>query len=197
MTELVRKSKGRVCCIVSGIILIILFLIFLVALILALTVYKPKKPIIRIQSATVQGVNSRVSLPFDVHLNFTLSLQIQVENRNSLSFKHETGKTLVLYREKQVGDVDLPAGTFPAKGSSILPARLTLQIDKFVADLSGLMQDILGGKIVLETKTNIPGKIKLLGIFTKHLVAISDCKITMDFPSMKVQNQECHMSTKM
>lgn len=197
MTELIRKSKGRVCCIVSGIILIILFFIFLTALILALTVYKPKKPVIRIQSATVQGVNSRVSLPFDVHLNFTLGLQIQVENRNSISFKHETGKTLVVYREKQVGDVDLPAGTFPAKGSSILPARLTLQIDKFVADLSGIMQDILGGKIVLETKTNIPGKIKLLGIFTKHLVAVSDCRITMGFPSMKVQNQECQMSTKM
>lgn len=96
-----------------------------------------------------------------------------------------------------MGDVDLPSGTFPAKGSSILPCRLTLQIDKFAADLSGIMQDILGGKIVLETKTNIPGKIKLLGIFKKHLVAISDCKITMGFPSMKVQNQECETSTKL
>ncbi|CAH2064167.1 unnamed protein product [Thlaspi arvense] len=181
----------------SGIICFIILLIFITALILSLTVYKPKSPIIRIQSATVQGVTSRISLPVDIHVNFTLSLQVLVKNRNSVSFKHESGKTVVLYREKQVGDVDLPAGTFPAKASSTLPCRLTLQIDKFAADLTGVMRDVLGGKIVLETKTKIPGKVKLLGIFNKKLVAISDCNITLDFPSMKVQNQECGMSTKL
>ncbi|CAA7046183.1 unnamed protein product [Microthlaspi erraticum] len=197
MAKLKRRSKRCVCCTVSGVIITVLVLLFLIALTLALTVYKPKDPIIRIQSATVEGVSSRISLPFDVHLNFTLTLQVLVENRNRISFKHETGKTLVVYREKQVGDVDLPSGTFPARGSSILPCRLTLQIDKFVADLSGIMQDVLDRKIVLETKTKVPGKVKLLGIFNKHLVAISDCRITMDFPSMKVQKQECGMKTKL
>ncbi|KAL1195911.1 NDR1/HIN1-like protein 13 [Cardamine amara subsp. amara] len=197
MAKRMRKSNRCICCIVSGIILTIIFLILFIALILALTIYKPEKPITRIESATVQGVTSRISLPLDVHLNFTLSLQILVENRNRLSFKHGEGKTLVLYREKQVGDVDLPAGTFPAKGSSILQCRLTLQIDKFVSDLSGIIQDILGGKIVLETKTKIPGKVKLLGIFNKNLIAISDCAITLQFPSMKVQKQVCQTSTKL
>ncbi|WZZ66172.1 hypothetical protein YC2023_077542 [Brassica napus] len=70
--------------------------------------------------------------------------------------------------EKQVGDVHLPSGAFWRKGSSILPCRLTLQTDPMKSQAARNLQE-----------------------------AISDCEITLDFSSMKVQNKECEMSTKL
>ncbi|WZY74241.1 hypothetical protein YC2023_006481 [Brassica napus] len=52
-----------------------------------------------------------------------------------------------------VGNLTLPSTTLPAKGSALLPCPLVLQIDKFVADLGGILQDILQRKIVIEGKS--------------------------------------------
>lgn len=71
------------------------------------------------------------------------------------------------------------------------PVGLLSRPISFVVDLTDIVHDLLCGKIVLETNPKIPWKVKLLGIFKKYSVAISDCEITLGFPSMKVQNQEC------
>lgn len=189
-------TKRRICYIVSGIISI-LFLIFIIALILAQTVFKPKHPILQTLSSTVEGVSTHVSPPYDVQLNFTLTLQMMLKNPNLADFEYKTVENLVYYRDILVGNLTLPSSTLPAKGSTILPCPLVLQIDKFVADLGDIVQDILHGKIVVETKARMPGKITVLGIFKTHLNTLSHCKLVLGFPSMEVVNQVCDLDTKL
>ncbi|KAG7581580.1 Late embryogenesis abundant protein LEA_2 subgroup [Arabidopsis suecica] len=188
-------SKRRICCIVSAIIFV-LFAIFIVALILA-QVFKPKHPILQTVSSTVDGISTNISLPYEVQLNFTLTLQMLLKNPNVADFEYKTVENLVYYRDTLVGNLTLPSSTLPAKGSVLLACPLFLQLDKFVANLGDIVQDVLHGKIVMETKARMPGKITLLGIFKIHLDSISHCNLVLGFPSMEVVDQVCDLSTKL
>ncbi|EOA33036.1 hypothetical protein CARUB_v10016367mg [Capsella rubella] len=189
-------SKRNICYMVSAIIFILLA-IFMIALILAQTVFKPKHPILQTVSSTVKGVSTNVLPPFQVQLNFTLTLEMLLENPNVADFEYKTMENLVYYMDRLVGNLTLPSSTLPAKGSVILACPLLLQIDQFVANLGDIVQDILHGKIVIETKARMPGVITLLGIFKTRLDSISHCNLVLGFPSMVVLEQVCDLKTKL
>ncbi|XP_031261965.1 uncharacterized protein LOC116120166 [Pistacia vera] len=187
-----KSQRKRRCLIAIGAIILLIFLLFVVVLILALTVFKTKQPKTQLQSAKVEGIAPRVTLPtLNFQLNLTLDLQILVENPNHASFRHGTGNSILVYRGDQVGEADIYPGLIPSDGSTTLPCRLTVQVDKFASDITTLIGDIMGGQVVMETHTKIPGRINFLGIFKKHVVTSSDCKFTIGFPAMNITNQEC------
>ncbi|KAK1563132.1 hypothetical protein Q3G72_022813 [Acer saccharum] len=193
--KLSRPHRRR-CFIMVMALLILLLVLSIILLVLALTVFKLKQPRTQIQSVQLDGIAPRFSFPkIDFQLNITLDLQILVENRNPASFKHGTGKSFLLYQGNQVGDTDIYPGLIPARGSTTLPCRLTLQVDK-LADDSHLIRDVLGGKLVMDTRTQIPGRVNFLGIFKKHIQATSECRFTVGFPDMKILNQECKNKAK-
>ncbi|KAL0719876.1 hypothetical protein Bca4012_069200 [Brassica carinata] len=189
-------TRQRICYIVSGVICI-LFITFMITLVLAQTVFKPKHPILQTVSSTVEGVSTYVSPTHDIQLNFTLTLQMLMTNPNLADFEYKTVENLVYYKDILVGNLTLPSTRLPAKGSALLPCPLVLQIDKFVADLGDILQDVLQRKIVIETKAHMPGKITVLGIFKAHLNTFSHCKLVLSFPSMEVEMQVCELDTKL
>lgn len=189
---LLRRRRRRCCLIATGVAILLLLAFFIIILILALTVFKTKQPITELQSAKIDGIAPRVTFPaVDIQLNLTLDLQILVKNRNRASFKHGSGKSLLLYQGKQVGDVDIDPGLIPARGSAVLPCRLTLQVDEVASNLGALIRDVLDGELVMETRTRIPGRVNLLGIFKKHIVATSECQFTVAVLAFKIQSQKC------
>lgn len=189
---LLRRRRRRCCLIATGVAILLLLAFFIIILILALTVFKTKQPITELQSAKIDGIAPRVTFPaVDIQLNLTLDLQILVKNRNRASFKHGSGKSLLLYRDKQVGVVDIDPGLIPARGSAVLPCRLTLQVDEVASNLGALIRDVLDGELVMETHTRIPGRVNLLGIFKKHIVATSECQFTFSVLAFKIQSQKC------
>lgn len=193
-----QKKRKRRCRIAVGVTLLIIILVFLIALILALTVFKPKQPRTQVLSATLDGVAPRVSFPaIKIELNITLDLKLLVENKNHASFKHGAGTSYLLYRGKQVGEVQISPGNIRAMGSSTLPCRLTLEVDQFASDLSTLISDVLAGELVINTHTTIPGRVTFLGFIKKHAVALSDCQFTMDVVQMKIKSQVCKQNTKL
>ncbi|KAM7276662.1 hypothetical protein ACFE04_018528 [Oxalis oulophora] len=195
--QLKSTPKRKRCMIAFGFIAVLLLLLFIIALILAFTVFKPKQPKTDILSASVSGVAPRISFPaINFQLNLTLDLQILVYNPNHASFKHGYGKSYIFYQSTQVGDADLYPGLTPAMGNETLPARLTLQLDKIVSsNMSGLISDVMGGEIELQTDARIPGRVTFLGFIKKHVVATSKCQLFVGIPAMKVLNQTCKSKT--
>ncbi|XP_010464163.1 PREDICTED: uncharacterized protein LOC104744760 [Camelina sativa] len=189
-------SKRNVCYIVSVIIFILLAL-SMIGLILAQTVFKPKHPILQTVSSTVEGVSTNLLPPDQIQVNFTLTLEMLLTNPNVADVTYKTVENLVYYRDTLVGNLSLPSSTLPAKGSVMLACPLVLQIDKFVVNLGDIAQDILHGKIVMETKARMPGEITLLGIFKTHMDSLSHCNLVLGFPSMKVLEQVCDLKTKL
>ncbi|PRQ42625.1 putative Late embryogenesis abundant protein, LEA-14 [Rosa chinensis] len=192
------NKRKRPCLIAIGVFLFLILLVFIICLILALTVFKAKQPRTSVVSASVDGVAQRLSFPaVKIELNITVDLVILIENRNHASFKHGTGKSLLLYRGAQVGDADLYPGDIPARANSTLPARLTMQAHRLASKMSNLVTDALSGEFVIETKSSIPGRITFLGFIKKHAVAESECQLTIGFPNLKVKSQVCKSKTKL
>lgn len=181
------------CRIVGGTILGFLLLLFLIILILALSVFKARAVHVHLLSASLGGVSPRISsFPiFNVVLNLTLNLTLLVDNPNYASFRHGPGKSLLLYQGNQMGEANIDPGLIPSMGDVTIPCRLTVEGNELSSNLKSLLNDILAGQLVMETRTTIPGRITFLGIFKKHAVANSACKFTFVFPDAKIQRREC------
>ncbi|CAM8981076.1 unnamed protein product [Rhodiola kirilowii] len=192
------KSNKRRCLIALGVIIFIIFLLFVIALILALTVFKTRDIQTKLISATVEGVSPRVTFPsINIQLNITLSLQISVNNRNYASFRHDDGKSLLVYENVQVGDADIEPGLIRARGATVIVYRLRLQVDELADKLDMLLRDVVDGELVMHAQTRIPGKVRFLGLFERRVVTLSDCELVMNILEMKLVRQDCKQRTRL
>ncbi|KAK7340096.1 hypothetical protein VNO77_20790 [Canavalia gladiata] len=193
-----KLKRRKVCVITTGVVLLLLVVLIIVGLVLVLNLLKPKDPRADLVSATLEGIAPRVTLPaIDIQINVTLDLKIQVENRNHVSFKHQGGKSVLLYGGKEVGETQLYPGVIPSKGSTILPCRLTLQAEKLASNFSGLVEDLMGGQISMGAVTRIPGRVTFLGFIKKHIIAKSNCQFTVSVSDFKIISQACKNKAKL
>ncbi|KAE8734118.1 Endomembrane protein 70 protein family [Hibiscus syriacus] len=192
-----RAHKSR-CLTVASMLLGVLLLISIVVLILAFTVFKAKQPKTKLVSAALDGVSPRISFPVvNIQLNVTLDLQLLVENPNHASFKHGQGKSVLSYRGDQFGEADIPPGNIPARGSATFSSRLVLQLDEMASNIRALIDDVLDGELVVDTRTRIPGRVTFLKVFKKHAVVTSECQFTIEVLALKLQSQKCKSKSKL
>lgn len=193
-----HKKKRHICVITMCVVFLLLLVLVTVSVILAFTIFKTKDPKTKLVSATLEGISPSLSFPtINLQINVTLDLKIQVENKNHASFKHQEGTSFLMYKGVQVGETDIYAGLIPARSSTILPCRLTLQADKLASNVTGFVGDLLGGQLFLEAVTKIPGKVSFLGIIKKHIVAVSNCQFTFGFPDLEIKSQVCKNKAKL
>lgn len=196
--NVMKRKRRRRCLMALGIPLILIFLLFIIILILALTVFKTKSPSTKLVDASLDGVAPSVSLPAaQIELNITINLKILVKNPNHFSFKHGQGKTYLLYQGNQVGEADIYPGKIPATGSATLPVRLTLEADELASKLTSFITDVIGGQLVMQTNTRVPGRINFLGIYKKHVVVVSECQLQIAVPDMNITDKACKDKTKL
>jgi len=193
-----KKLRRRLCVMVTGAVLLLLIVLVLVTIILAFTLFKTKEPRTQLVSATLEGVNPRVTFPaIDIQINVTLDLKVQVENKNRASFRHGGGKSVLLYKGKEVGETAIYPGLIPSRGSAILSCRLTLQVDQLASNLTSFLGEVMGGDISMDTVTRIPGKVTFLGFIKKHIVAKSFCQFTISILDFKITSQNCKNKAKL
>ncbi|MQL79809.1 hypothetical protein Taro_012262 [Colocasia esculenta] len=181
-----------------GALLALLVVLFLLGLVLALTVFKPRDPTTTLASASVAGVAPRVTLPsLRVEINVTLDIDVLVDNPNRAAFSHAPGQTELRYRGAQVGVGDVAPGRIPSRGSAHVYTRVTLEADRFVADMGSFAQDVLSGRLELDSSTRVPGRVTFLGFIKRHVVAVSDCHFVVGIPSLRIVEQQCQQQTKL
>lgn len=191
-----RCGTRRRACLVATAIGAILFGVLV--LVLALTVFKPRDPRTELVSVSVSGVYPRITFPvLRLELNVTLDVKVLVRNRNYAGFRHGVGTSIVTYRDTPIGEAEISPGTIPARGSSEVPVRLTLEVDELGSELAGLVRDVIAGEISVRTRTTIPGRVVFLGFIKKHAVAVSECQLALGLTEMKVRRQECKSKTKL
>lgn len=193
------KQRQRRCKVAILTTLLLLLTVILVGIILGVTVFKVREARTQVVSASLEGVAPRISFPaIKVELNITLNLTLLIQNRNHASFKSGEGEGKLLHQGKEVGEALLHPGLIPARGTSTLICLLTVEVDRFAdSGLTSLINDIAAGQLLLETKTRIPGRVKFLGIFHKHIVTTSDCRIVIGFPDLKIKSQDCKNHNKL
>jgi hypothetical protein len=168
-------------------------------LVLFLTVLKVRNPTTRLVSTTLAGVAPRLTFPaISLQLNVTLLLTVAVHNPNPASFAYGAGgHTDLTYRGARVGAAEIDPGVVPSRGDGEVRLALTLQADRFAADLARLVADVESGEVAMEASTRIPGRVTILGVFRRRAVAYSDCSFVFGVAEMKVRSQQCHDRTKL
>nr|CAD1817445.1 unnamed protein product [Ananas comosus var. bracteatus] len=168
------------------------------ALVLALTLFRVRDPVTEIVSTRVSGIAPRVSLPAaSIQLNVTLDLLVRVYNPNRAAFAHGVGRSALSYRGAAVGDAAVEPGRIPSHGTGLVRLTLTVEADRFAAQLGNLLGDVLAGQIPLDSETVIPGRVTILGFIKRHAVARSECHVDVGIPDLAVRSQNCTNKTQL
>lgn len=198
-SKLKQRRKSAIICLAT--LLLVIILLALLVFILGVTAFSVREPRTQLVSASLEGVSPKLSFPMiKIELNITLNLTLLVQNRNRFaSFKSGPGRTVLLYQGNQVGQAQVDPGLIPAKGTATLYSILTLELDRFAqpSGLESLVRDVMAGELAMEAKTRIPGRVKLLGVFRKHMVSNSDCQFVFGFPDLKIKSQDCKNHNKL
>ncbi|CAA7406162.1 unnamed protein product [Spirodela intermedia] len=182
-----------------GLFLLLLVILGTVALVLALVVFKIREPTATLNSVTLKRIASQLSLAsFTLQLNLTLHLDLLIHNPNRASFSYGSGDTAVLYRGISVGQGNVQPGRIPARGDAHLAVNLTVDAARFAGDLPGLTQDLIAGRLELDTSTRIPGRVSFLGFIKRRALVLSGCEFVIGgLPQPKILEQQCRQKTEL
>ena len=193
MEEKQRKRRRRqrqllvVLAVVIGIILLLI--------ILSTTVFKPRRPIITVNSVNLGDTDiSFDALRMNVHLNMSLKATISVKNPNKVGFKYSPSSAFLDYRGQVVGQAPIPAGKISA--GQTLPLNLTVIVmaDRLLSNSQTLISDLLAGTLPLSTNTRISGKVTV--VFVKvHVVSYSSCNLNISVSSRSITDSDCTYNT--
>ncbi|KAG8068287.1 hypothetical protein GUJ93_ZPchr0005g15784 [Zizania palustris] len=160
-----RRRRCVLICVSFAVL--VLLLVAAAAAIVALAVLRPRDATTELLSVNATGAApSVVALPtVNVQLNITFLLIVRVSNPNPAAFRHGAASMVLLYRGAEVGSAAVPAGTVPSHGAETLRLNMTVQADRVVAaaGIGGLLGDVLAGEMEFEARTEVSGRVKILG----------------------------------
>ncbi|KAK7294926.1 hypothetical protein RJT34_17825 [Clitoria ternatea] len=169
--------------------------IVLVAVILAMTVYKPKPPIIHVDSIGLKNVEMGVNVfSLTMVVNVTLELDVSVQNPNKFGFRYYGGSATLNYRGQLIGDATIPDGECPAEETKGINVTLTIMADRFVSTPE-VLKDIASGILPLNTVMNVSGKVIILGFIKFRVESSSSCDFTVNLSMKKVVDKKCQSKT--
>ncbi|XP_076894038.1 uncharacterized protein LOC143546215 [Bidens hawaiensis] len=187
-----RKLHRRKLIIIWSSITGAILTIALLLLILGLTVYKPKKPILTLNSLHLQDLH--VSLIPPVSFNLSLAVNITINNPNKVTIKYQSSSATLRYKNNDVGNVPFPDGRIGADGSEDLNLTLTVFADRLVSD-SDIYGDVVAGNVPFSTYTRVKAKVRVL-FFYIHVTSTSTCDVSVNVVSQTIANQTCYYKNK-
>ncbi|KAJ4704181.1 Late embryogenesis abundant protein [Melia azedarach] len=189
----VRSHRKRNICI--GVTLTIVGIVLLIV-ILALTVFKARRPVMNINSVSLEDLDVSLDMArMRVNLNVTLDVSLSIRNPNKVGFKYKNSSAFINYRGDVVGDVPIPAGRISADKTSGMNLTVTLLADRLLGN-SQLFPDVMGGSLPLSTKAKISGKVNILGIKIK-VTSTSTCAVTVFISNRTISDQSCKYKTQL
>jgi hypothetical protein len=190
-----RSSRNKCCCCIGTTVCIIIAIVILIV-ILALTVFKPKRPVTTFDNLTLKDMDFSLDLTgLKVHVNFTLEADLNVKNRNKVGFKYSNSTALLNYRGQLVGEAPLPANQISGGETKAMNVTLTLMADRLLSN-SDMFSDVRSGVLPLNTYIKLSGKVKI-GLFKIHVVSTSSCDFSVYISNRTIGDQNCEYKTKL
>lgn len=167
----------------------------LLFLILGLTVFKAKRPVITINSVSLENLDMAVDIArLRVLVNVTLDAGVSVHNPNRVGFKYTNSTAVLRHRGNEVGEAPVPAGRIGPRDTRSLNLTLSLMADRLLSD-SALYSDVISGTLPFQTYIRISGKVRIL--FNIHVVTYATCDVDIDLANRTLSNLKCHYKTKL
>lgn len=189
-----RSNRRRnICAAVSAVAVIIA----LVILILALTVFKAKKPVITVNSVNLKDLD----VSFDIVrmsalLNMTVDADLSVRNPNRVGVEYTDSSALLGYRGDPVGEAPIPAGRISADSTNDMKIAVTVMADRLLSNPRAF-SDLMGGVLPFTAHTKISGKVSILSMFKIHVTSAVSCDINVFISNRTIDDHQCKYETKL
>ncbi|KFK28949.1 hypothetical protein AALP_AA7G069600 [Arabis alpina] len=177
------SSSGRTNLASCAVATAFIFFLIITALTVYLTVFRPKDPEIFVTNVKIPSfsvVNSSVS--------FTFAQLSAVRNPNRAAFSHYNNKIQLFYYGNRIGFIFIPAGEIESGGTKRMSVNfnvdslpLTVSAADFQRFGSGLTvaDNRIGSTVEIESKLEMAGRVRVLGLFTHRIAAKSNCRIAI------------------
>ncbi|KAK4710263.1 hypothetical protein R3W88_004776 [Solanum pinnatisectum] len=177
--ELAKKKCRRrciKCCSCCGITTVIIVVIIII---LAFTVFKVKKPTIRMNSIKFDALSYLTSISAD----------ISIKNPNAVSFKFNRATTSLIYDDPVIVEVLTPSANARARRTFRMIVNVTVLADK-LSGIPRLASDLMAGELPMRMSTSINGRVKILSI--KKSVGIQmNCSMVVVLQTQDVKDMDC------
>ncbi|GAB2271764.1 hypothetical protein Dimus_006594 [Dionaea muscipula] len=178
-----KKPTERLAYRFITLVMIPLIIIAIIITILILTVFKLKEPIVTLNHIFLAGAIGSGA-------NVSLIMDVSVKNPNPESFMFSHTNTNVYYRGVMVGQGHGPPSK--AEGKRTLRMNVTMAVmTERLLGVPELGHDLISRLLTLESYTNVPGRVWLVGIFWKHIVLRINCTVGINISSQAIHDQDC------
>ncbi|KAL1222576.1 hypothetical protein V5N11_018944 [Cardamine amara subsp. amara] len=171
-----KSSSNLASCAVATV-----FIVFLIiaAVTVYLTVFRPRDPEISVTNVKVPSfsvANSSVS--------FTFSQFSAIRNPNRAAFSHYNNKIQLFYYGNRIGFTFIPAGEIESGRTKRMAANFSVQSFPLAASSSQISAAEIqrsgsGSTVEIESKLEMAGRVRVLGLFTHRIAAKSSCRIAI------------------
>ncbi|XP_074575971.1 uncharacterized protein LOC141832367 [Curcuma longa] len=148
----------------------------LVVLILSLTLLRVKNPALSMTSLSIDRIDLGLQ---PLSLNATLDAGIAIRNPNMASFRFGNSTTYFYYGGERVGVAYAAAGRVPARRSATVAMRVDVLVDRVATRLDLAADFLAGADVRLASRTGIPGRMNVMGLYKRDLEMELNCSILM------------------
>ncbi|CAN0915523.1 hypothetical protein LINGRAHAP2_LOCUS29183 [Linum grandiflorum] len=168
-------------------------------LILALTVFKAKKPVTNMDNITLRDLSVSLDMTnrLALRVNLTLDADMTINNPNKVGVTLSDGNSAsLIYRGEQVGEIPFPAGKIPADGTTGMNMSLTLMADRLISR-SQLYSDVVADVLPLNVYARIKAKVSIFKVIKIRVTSVTTCDITVFVSNRTVGEQNCNTKAKL
>ncbi|XP_059318816.1 uncharacterized protein LOC132069491 [Lycium ferocissimum] len=165
-------------CIVATIFLIF---IIIVIFIIYFTIFKPKNPVITVNSIQLPTFSTSNNT-----VNFSFSQYVSIENPNHDVFAHYDSSLQLLYSGNQIGFMFVPAGKINSGRTQHMAATFSVKSFPLLVNgvgpttvTDGLSGSRVGPSMEVESRLEMAGRVRVLHFFTHHVETKSECRVAI------------------
>lgn len=186
-----KKRRRRRCIKCCGCCIATILLLVVIMLVLGFTVFRVHEPSIRMNSVKIDGISYlNTSTTLQPNVNLTVTVDLSVKNRNSMSFKFNEAMTSLFYDDVAIGEALTPPGTTKARRTLRVNVTVKIMMEK-ILKISRLGSDLKSGELSMSTYTIINGRINTLNIIKKNIEIEMNCNIMVDLRNQYVRDIDC------
>lgn len=182
-----RRSRARIVLFIVA--LIIAHAIMIV--ILDMTIFKVRTPKYRFDSVSLTDISTNSSTTSS-SFHMKLNAEVAIKNKNFGPYKYYDCYLTIYYRGRSVGEVVVKE----AKVKTLSTKKLTFGInvtysESAVSGKSNLKNDISSGALILSSKSEMRGQVKLLKIIPKDRQPKMQCTMSINLAEKVVKDLKC------
>lgn len=177
-------ARGLKICLAVSLLFLIIVTTVIVAL--ALTIFKPKDPVISVYPF---GLESFDNFSMSPELNVTIGMLVTMENPNYGSFKFINSTSYVKFEDTVVAEVPMESEFVPARSTINVTTHADFMVKKLIYNPKFFSDILLSGTLNMTSTAALPGKVTMLKIIKFKATAYSSCDIYFHVISMRADTK--------